>query len=86
MKSTSILPWNHARMKPFSILCERIVKFGANRVIYLATDPDIRTNGKGKLLMEEAGIKCIESSIYKNENSEILKGYLKQKTGLPISH
>ena len=63
---------------------KEIVKFGANRVIYLATDPDIRTNGKGKLLMEEAGIKCIESSIYKNENSEILKGYLKQKkTGLP---
>ena len=63
---------------------KEIVKFGANRVIYLATDPDIRTNGKGKLLMEEAGIKCIESSIYRNENSEILKGYLKQKkTGLP---
>ena len=63
---------------------KEIVKFGANRVIYLATDPDIRTNGKGKLLMEEAGIKCIESSVYKNENSEILKGYLKQKkTGLP---
>ena len=63
---------------------KEIVKFGANRVIYLATDPDIRTNGKGKLLMEEAGITCIESSIYENENSEILKGYLKQKkTGLP---
>ena len=63
---------------------KEIVKFGANRVIYLATDPDIRTNGKGKLLMEEAGIKCIESSVYKNENSEILKGYMKQKkTGLP---
>ena len=63
---------------------KEIVKFGANRVIYLATDPDIRTNGKGKSLMEEAGIKCIESSIYKNENSEILKGYFKQKkTGLP---
>ena len=63
---------------------KEIVKFGANRVIYLATDPDIRTNGKGKLLMEEAGIKCIESSVYKNENSEILRGYLKQKkTGFP---
>ena len=63
---------------------KEIVKFGANRVIYLATDPDIRTNGKGKLLMEEAGITCIESSIYENENSEILKGYLKQKkTGFP---
>ena len=63
---------------------KEIVKFGANRVIYLATDPDIRTNGKGKLLMEEAGIKCIESSVYKNENSEILRGYMKQKkTGLP---
>ena len=63
---------------------KEIVKFGANRVIYLATDPDIRTNGKGKLLMEEAGIKCIQSSIYKKENSEILKGYLKQKkTGFP---
>ena len=63
---------------------KEIVKFGANRVIYLATDPDIRTNGKGKLLMEEAGIECIESSIYENENSEILKGYLKQKkTGFP---
>ena len=63
---------------------KEIIKFGANRVIYLATDPDIRTNGKGKLLMEEAGITCIESSIYENENSEILKGYLKQKkTGFP---
>ena len=63
---------------------KEIVKFGANRVIYLATDPDIRTNGKGKLLMEEAGITCIKSSIYENENSEILKGYLKQKkTGFP---
>ena len=63
---------------------KEIVKFGANRVIYLTTDPDIRTNGKGKLLMEEAGITCIESSIYENENSEILKGYLKQKkTGFP---
>ena len=63
---------------------KEIVKFGANRVVYLATDPDIRTNGKGKLLMEEAGIKCIESSVYKNENSEILRGYMKQKkTGLP---
>ena len=63
---------------------KEIIKFGANRVIYLATDPDIRTNGKGKSLMEEAGITCIESSIYENENSEILKGYLKQKkTGFP---
>ena len=63
---------------------KEIVKFGANRVIYLATDPDIRNNGKGKLLMEKAGIKCIQSNVYKNENSEILRGYLKQKkTGLP---
>ena len=58
---------------------KEIVNFGANRVIYLATDPDNRTNGKGKLLMEEAGIKCIEAKIFKNENSDILKGYLKQK-------
>ena len=63
---------------------KEIVNFGANRVIYLATDPDNRTNGKGKLLMEEAGIKCIEAKIFKNENSDILKGYLKQKKiGLP---
>ncbi len=63
---------------------KEIVNFGANRVIYLATDPDNRTNGKGKLLMEEAGIKCVEAKIYKNENSDILKGYLKQKKiGLP---
>ena len=63
---------------------KEIVTFGANRVIYLATDPDKRTNGKGKLLMEKAGIKCIEAKIYENENSEVLKGYLKQKKiGLP---
>ena len=63
---------------------KEIVRFGANRVIYLATDPDSRTNGKGKSLMEEAGIECIETSIYESENSDILKGYLKQKkTGLP---
>ena len=63
---------------------KEIVKFGANRVIYLATDPDSRTNGKGKSLMEEAGIECIETRIYESENFDILKGYLKQKkTGLP---
>ena len=63
---------------------KEIVNFGANRVIYLATDPDIRTNGKGKSIMEKAGIECIETRIYENENSDILKGYLKQKkTGLP---
>ena len=33
---------------------KEIINFGATRVIYLATDPDDRTNGKGKLLMEEA--------------------------------
>ena len=61
-----------------------IVNFGANRVIYLATDPDYRTNGKGKSIMEKAGIECIETRIYEGENSDILKGYLKQKkTGLP---
>ena len=65
--------------------CARaIVNFGANRVIYLATDPDNRTNGKGKSIMEKAGIECIETRIYEEENSDILKGYLKQKkTGLP---
>ena len=63
---------------------KEIIKFGANRVVYLKTDPDNRTNGKGKFLMEEAGIKCFEAKIYENENSDILKGYLKQKkTGLP---
>ena len=63
---------------------KEIIKFGANRVIYLATDPDIRTNGKGKSMMEKAGIECIETRVYERENSEILKGYLKQKkTGLP---
>ena len=63
---------------------KEIIKFGATRVVFLKTDPDHRTNGKGKLLMEEAGIKCFEAKIYENENSDILKGYLKQKkTGLP---
>ena len=58
---------------------KEIVNFGANRVIYLATDPDNRTNGKGKSIMEKAGIECIETRIYEKENSDILKGYLKQK-------
>ena len=63
---------------------KEIVKFGASRVVYLTADPDERTNGKGKLLMEEAGIECIEAKIYKNENSDVLKGYLKKKkTGFP---
>ncbi len=63
---------------------KEIVNFGASRVVYLTADPDKRTNGKGKLLMEEAGIECIEAKIYKNENSDVLKGYLKQKqTGFP---
>ena len=63
---------------------KEIIKFGASRVVYLKTDPDSRTNGKGKFLMEQAGIKCLEAKIYENENSDILKGYLKQKkTGLP---
>ncbi len=63
---------------------KEIVNFGANRVIYLATDPDNRTNGKGKLIMEEAGIECIKTRIFEKENSDILKGYLKQKkTGFP---
>ena len=63
---------------------KEIINFGANRVIYLATDPDDRTNGKGKFLMEEAGINCIKSRFYENENLDILNGYLKQKkTGLP---
>ena len=63
---------------------KEIVKFGTNRVVYLKTDPDTRTNGKGKALMEEAGIKCVEAKIYKKEISDVLKGYLKQKkTGLP---
>ena len=65
---------------------KKIVNFGANRVIYLATDPDKRTNGKGKILIEEAGIKCIQSRVYENENLEILNGYLKhKKTGLPFT-
>ncbi len=42
---------------------KEIIKFGANRVVYLKTDPDKRTNGKGKSLMEEAGIKCFEAKI-----------------------
>ena len=58
---------------------KEIIKFGAIRVVYLKTDPDSRTNGKGKFLMEQAGIKCLEAKIYENENSDILKGYLKQK-------
>ena len=63
---------------------KEIIKFGANRVIYLKTDPDNRTNGKGKYLMEEAGIECFEAKIYEPENADVLKGYLKQKkTGLP---
>ncbi len=63
---------------------KEIIKFGANRVIYLKTDPDNRTNGKGKYLMEEAGIECFEAKIYAPENADVLKGYLKQtKTGLP---
>ena len=63
---------------------KEIINFGADRVIYLATDPDSRTNGKGKFLMQEAGIECIESKVYENENWEILKGDLKQKkTGFP---
>ena len=63
---------------------KEIVNFGASRVVYLTADPDKRTNGKGKLLMEEAGIECIEAKILKNENSDVLKGYLKQKqTGFP---
>ena len=41
--------------------------------LYLATDPDDRTNGKGKFLMEEAGIKCIVSRFFENENLDILK-------------
>ena len=53
---------------------KEIIKFGANRVVYLKTDPDNRTNGKGKFLMEEAGIECFEAKIYENENSDILKG------------
>ena len=63
---------------------KEIIKFGANRVIYLKTDPDNRTNGKGKYLIEEAGIECFEAKIYETENADVLKGYLKQKkTGLP---
>ena len=63
---------------------KEIIKFGANRVIYLKTDPDNRTNGKGKYLIEEAGIECFEAKIYEAENADVLKGYLKQKkTGLP---
>ena len=58
---------------------KEIIKFGANRVIYLKTDPDNRTNGKGKYLMEEAGIECFEAKIYEPENADVLKGYLKQK-------
>ena len=58
---------------------KEIIKFGASRVVYLKTDPDSRTNGKGKSLMEEAGIKCFETKIYEKENSDVLKGYLKQK-------
>ena len=63
---------------------KELVKFGANRVIYLVNDPDNRTNGKGKLIIENAGIECIKTRIYERENSDILKGYLKQKKiGLP---
>ena len=63
---------------------KEIIKFGANRVIYLKTDPDNRTNGKGKFLMQKAGIECFEAKIYENEVSDVLKGYLKRKkTGLP---
>ena len=63
---------------------KEIINFGASRVIYLTADPDKRTNGRGKLLMEDAGVECIEAKIYKRENSDILKGYFKQKkTGLP---
>ena len=63
---------------------KEIVNFGANRVVYLTTDPDNRTNGRGKLLMEGAGIECIEAKVYEDENSDVLKGYLKQKkTGFP---
>ncbi len=63
---------------------KEIIKFGANRVIFLKTDPDRRTNGRGKSVIEEAGVKCFEAKLYENENIDVLKGYLKQKKiGLP---
>ena len=63
---------------------QEIVTFGADRVIYLTSDPDFRTNGKGRDIIEKAGIECIRAEIYENENSDVLKGYIKQKkTGLP---
>ena len=37
----------------------------------MKTDPDNRTNGKGKYLMEEAGIECFEAKIYEAEKTQI---------------
>ena len=74
---TTLEPCAHDDTSPSC--AKEIIKFGADRVVFLLKDPDERTHGKGVSILESAGIDCVNAKVYKEEMLDTVSGYLKRK-------
>ena len=73
---TTLEPCNHKSQ--FQSCTERIIKSPIKRVIFSVKDPDKRTNGKGSLELERAGIE-VKSGVLKKKTIDLYKGYFFRK-------
>lgn len=63
---------------------DQIIKYGFDRVVIAAIDPDKRVNGKSIKLLKDNGIKVV-SGVMKKEAMLVNKDFFKsRKTGLPF--
>jgi diaminohydroxyphosphoribosylaminopyrimidine deaminase / 5-amino-6-(5-phosphoribosylamino)uracil reductase len=63
---------------------DALIHAGVARVVFSIIDPDARVSGRGKRLLEEAGI-AVEEGDGSAEATALLEGYIKhRRTGLPF--
>ena len=74
---TTLEPCAHDDTTPSC--AKELIKFGADRVVFLLKDPDERTQGKGVNILKSAGIDCINAEVFEEEMLDIVSGYLKRK-------
>ena len=74
---TTLEPCAHDDTSPSC--AKELVRFGADRVVFILKDPDERTQGKGVNILKGAGIDCINAKAFKEEMLDIVSGYLKRK-------
>ncbi len=74
---TTLEPCAHDDTSPSC--AKELVKFGADRVVYLLKDPDKRTQGKGANILKRAGVECINSTLFREDVLDSINGYLKRK-------